>query len=81
MCADKPVPVVILPPVRFICGPTRQGRIGSIQGSWDPEISLAVIITLGIPAEEDLADIGTKTRNVVIHMDCDGDASWIKLLR
>ena len=36
--ADKPVPVVNLPPVRFIGGPTSQGRKGSIYGCWDPEI-------------------------------------------
>ena len=80
MDADKPVPVVILPPVRFIGGPTRQGRTGSIHVSSDPEISVAVITTVGIPVEEALADIGMKTRNVVIHMECDVEASWVKLL-
>ena len=30
--------------------------------------------------EEDLDDIGMKTRNVVIHMECDGEASWVKSL-
>ena len=33
MGADKPVPVVILPPVSFIGCPTIHGRTGSIQGS------------------------------------------------
>ena len=28
--ADKPVPVVIIPPARFIGGPKSQGRTGSI---------------------------------------------------
>ena len=32
MDADKPVPVVIIPPVRFIGDPKRQGRKGIIQG-------------------------------------------------
>ena len=68
MGADKPVPVVILPPVRFIGGPTRQGRTGSIHVYWDPERSVSVITTVGIPVEEDLDDIGMKTRNLVIHM-------------
>ena len=36
--ADKHVPVVNLPPVRFIGGHTSQGRTGSIYGCWDPEI-------------------------------------------
>ena len=57
MDADKPVPVVILLHMRFIGGPTRHKITGSIQGSWDPEISVAVITTVGIPVEEDLADI------------------------
>ena len=76
----KPVPVVILPPVRFIGGTTRQGITGIIQVSWYPEISVAVITTVWIPVEEDLADIGIKTINVVINMECDGEAYWLKFL-
>ena len=30
--------------------------------------------------EEALADIDMKTRNVVIHMECDGEAYWINYL-
>ena len=78
MGADKPVPVVILPHVSFIGVPTRHGITGSIQGSWEPEISVSVITTVGIL--EALDDIGTKTRNMVIHMECDGEASWVKSL-
>ena len=78
--ADKPVPVVILPPVRFIGGPTRQEKIGITQVSWDPEISVDVITRVGIPVEEALDDIVIKTRNVVIHMECDGEAYWAKSL-
>ena len=80
MGAVKPIPLVILPPVSLIGVPTRHGRTGSIQVSWDPEISVAVITTVGIPVGEDLADIGMKTRNVVINMECDVEASWVKLL-
>ena len=36
--------------------------------------------TVGIPVEEDLADIGMKTINVVINMECDGEAYWVKSL-
>ena len=36
MGAEKPVTVVIIPPVRFIVGPTRHRRTGSIHGYWDP---------------------------------------------
>ena len=80
MGAYKPVPVVIIPPVRFIGCPARKGRTVSIQGSWDPERSVAVITTVGIPMEGALADIGMETRNLVIHMECDGEASWVKSL-
>ena len=80
MDADKPVLVSIIPLMRFIGGPKRKGKTGRIQGYWDPEISLAVITTVGIPVEEALADIGTKTINVVIHMKCDVEESWVKLL-
>ena len=75
MGADKHVPVVIIPPVRFIGAPTMQVRTGIIKGSWDPERSVAVITTVGISVEGALADIGMKTRNVVIHMECHGEAS------
>ena len=75
MDADKPIPVVIIPPERFIGIPTRQGITGSIQGSWDPEISVAVITTVGITVEEALDDIGMKTRNLVIHIEGDDEAS------
>ena len=75
MGANKPVPVVIIPPVRLIGVPKNHGRIGSMQGSWDPEILVSVINTLGIPVEEDLSGIGMEIINVVIHMECDSDAS------
>ena len=80
MGADKPVLVVITPSVRFIDGSTRHGIKESIQGSWDPERSVSVIATVGIPAEEALANIGTRTRIVVIHMECHGEASWVNSL-
>ena len=72
--------MVNLTPVSFICGLTRQERTGIIQVYWDPEISVSVITTVGVPVEEDLADIGMKSRNVVIHMVCDGEESWIKTI-
>ena len=74
MGGDKPIPVEILPPVSFIGGPTSQGRARRIQGSWDLEISIAVITKVGIPVEEALDYIEVKTRNGVIIMECDGGA-------
>ena len=80
MNADKTFPVVNLPSVRFISGPARHERTGRIQGAWDPEISVYVITMVGVPAKKDLADIGMKSRNVVIYMEWDGEATWVKLL-
>ena len=37
MDADKPIPVVNLPPVMSIGGPSKQVRTGNIQGAWDPD--------------------------------------------
>ena len=44
----KLVPVVNLPPVRFIGSTRNQGRTGNIQGSWDPEILVAVNNTVSV---------------------------------
>ena len=49
MDAEKPVQVVVIPPVKFIDGPTRQLRTVSIQGSWDPERSVPIITAVRIP--------------------------------
>ena len=75
MDAYKPLTLVILPPVIFIGGPTRQRITGSKQGAWDPEISVSVINAVRVPVDEGLDDIGMKTINVVINMECDGKAS------
>ena len=34
MDADKPVPVIKIPPVRFIGVPTKQERTGNIKEAW-----------------------------------------------
>ena len=62
MNTDKSVPVENLLPMIFIGVPTQQVIKGNIQGAWYPEISVAVIDKVGVPVEEDLADIGTKSR-------------------
>ena len=76
----KPIPVVNIPHVRFIGGPKRQGRTGGIQGGWEPEISVAMINTVGVPVEEVLADIGTKSRKLVVFLECDGNTYWLSSL-
>ena len=80
MDTDRPVTVVNLTLVRFIGGPTIQGRTGSIQGVWKPEILVAVITMVGVPLEESLPDIGMKSRNVLIRVGCDDKASWVRSL-
>ena len=75
MDADKPVPVVNIPSVRLISATKKQGIICSIRGAWDPEILVAVITTVGVPVEEALADIVMKAKKLVIHMECDVEAS------
>ena len=81
MYIDKPIPVVNIPNVRFIGGPTRQGRTGGIQGGWDPEISVAVINTVGVPVEKSLGDTGINSRKVVICIMYVSKASWVSSLR
>ena len=80
MYADKPIQVENLPPVRFIGGASNKVIIGNIKGSWDPEILVAVITTVGIPMEDSLADIGIKSRNMMIRLECAGKAYWVRSL-
>ena len=80
MDVDKPVPVVNIPSMRFIYGPTRQGIKGTIQGAWYTEKLVAVITIVGAPVEEDYDDIEIKDRKLVIHMECDGEAYWVRSL-
>ena len=77
MYADKPIPMVNLPHVRFIGGPTKELIIYSIQVSWEPEILVDIITTVGVPVEEALDDIGMNSINMVIHMEFDGESSWV----
>ena len=71
--AYKPVPVVNIPPVRFIVIPTNQGITGNIAGYWHSEIFVAVITTVDVPVEEAFDDIVVKSRNVAIHLERDGN--------
>ena len=51
MDAYKPFPVVNIPPVSFIGGPTKQGRTGNIKGDWVPDRSEAVVMAVVVPVE------------------------------
>ena len=78
MDADKSIPVVNIPPMRFICVPTKQVITGNTQGAWDPEISVAMNNTVGVLVEEDLSDIGMDFRRAVLNLKCNCEESWIK---
>ena len=80
MDADKPVPVVDIIPTRYIGGPSKRGRTGNIQGSWDPHVSIPVVMTLGVPVVEALFDIVMNYRRAVISLECDCEEEPIKLL-
>ena len=80
MDADKPVPVVNLPPMRFIGSPTNQVITGNIQVAWKTEKLVAAITTVGVPVEKALADIVMKSINVVIYLECDSKVSWVMSL-
>ena len=80
MDEGKPVPVVNLLLESFVCVTTNQGIKGIIQGYQKPEISVSGINILGVTVEETLFDIVMDARNVVITMECDGEASWEKSL-
>ena len=78
MDEDKNDPVVNLPPMRFLGYPTMNITTGNIQGAWYTKILVSVTTTVGAPVEEALADIGMKSQKVVIHMECYGEASWVR---
>ena len=71
MDSDKPILVGNLPTLRFGGRPTSQRIIDNMKLECYPEITKAVITTVGVPVEEALSDIGMNYRKVVIHMECD----------
>ena len=38
---------------------------------------VAMITMVGEPVEEDMADIGIKSKDMVIHLECDEKVSWV----
>ena len=65
--------MVNIPLVRFIGAPTRQERTGSIHGDWDTNISVTVVMAMGLPVDEKLSDIGMNARRAVIKLEYDGE--------
>ena len=80
MDSDKPFPVANIPPERLIGGPSKQGRIGNIQGEWDPYISVSVVTSMSVPVEEALSYIGMISKRSVINLECDFEEDWLKSL-
>ena len=78
MDTEKLIPVVNLPPMRFLGSPTMNITTGNIKGAWYTKILVSVTTTVGAPVEVALADIGMKSQKVVIHMECYGKASWVR---
>ena len=76
----KPVPVVNIPSVRFIGGPSKQGSIENVQGYWDLDRSAEVITAVDVPVDWVLSDIGMNSRRAVVRLECDGDEEWINSL-
>ena len=46
--SDKPILVVILPPLKFAGGTSNQGIKGNMHGALYPDISVAVVIAVGV---------------------------------
>ena len=80
MEVDKPVPVVNIPTVSFIVGPSKQGITGNIQEALDQDRLVSVVIAVFVPLEEALADIGINSRRAVIHLECYCEEYWLKSL-
>ena len=51
---------------KFTGVPTNQGRTGNIHLAWDTEIPVAVIMTMCIPVEEAMWNIGMNIRRSLI---------------
>ena len=68
MGSDKPVTVVNIPNVRFIGGPSKQGRTGKNKGTWNPDRSVAVVSVMYVLVGEALLGFGMNSRRSVIHL-------------
>ena len=80
MVAEKSITVGNLLPLKFLGVPIRQVKTCNTLGAWDPEISIAVATEVGVTVEEDLLDIVISYRKVMINIECDCLASWIRSL-
>ena len=68
MDADKTIALRNLLPLRYVFRPTKKGRTCNMQGYWDPHISVAVVMELGVIVEEALSDIIMNATRAVDHL-------------
>ena len=81
MDTEKHIPVGTQIPFIFLGGPTNQGIIGIIQGSWYPEVSVSVITVMGVTVKYPLRDIGMIGRKKAVNLEFYCDAYWIRSFR
>ena len=63
---DKSILVGNIPPLKFLSGPKKEVITGHMQGAWEPDRSVAVVMALSVPVEEYLPYIGINSRIAVI---------------
>ena len=73
---DKPILVVNLQPLKFVGGTVNQGRTGKIKGYWDPDISVAVVIVVGVRVADFLYGIIMNARIAVICLKFNCEEDW-----
>ena len=71
MYSEKPVPVGNILPLRFVVGNKNKVIKGFTKGAWDTEISVAVIMSAGVPVKEVLENIDINSSKVVVHIERD----------
>ena len=67
--ADKPILVVNLPSLKFTRGTIKKVRTYNMCGGWYPDISVSVVVSVGVPVEEALLEIGMNSRRAVINLE------------
>ena len=69
-----------IPPFNSAGGHTKKVITVNMQVSWDPDISVSVVVDVGVPVDEDLLDIVMNARILVIFLECDCEQALIKSL-
>ena len=80
MYAENPITWGLLPPLRFLGGPTNKGMTGNMHESWYINRLVVVATEVGVSVEEALEDIRMNNRKETINLECDCEAIWTKSL-